>query len=110
MARMPKKKVKRVKKPITKNLPAPNIKLSARERALFIGATEEDITFECPVRGMVTQRVLVKKFKSPADIPPVDPKYAVKIEDDLILDDEDFSNIDVNQTLDLDPVEIDIDD
>lgn len=35
-----------------------------REHPLFDYAYEEDITFECPVRGIVTQRVLVRRYKS----------------------------------------------
>lgn len=35
-----------------------------REHPLFDYAYEDNVTFECPVRGTVTQRVLVKRYKS----------------------------------------------
>lgn len=35
-----------------------------REHPLFDYSYEDEVTFECPVRGTVTQKVLVKRYKS----------------------------------------------
>ena len=35
-----------------------------REHPLFDYSYEEEIIYECPVRGTVTQKVLVKRYKS----------------------------------------------
>ncbi len=35
-----------------------------RVHPLFDYTYEDDITYECPVRGKVTQKVLVKRYKS----------------------------------------------
>lgn len=84
------------------------VKLSKKEKSLFIEAIEEDVSFICPVRGRIVQRVLVRKFRCPSDLIPTNPKYVVKLEDDVVLEDEDFLQINVNQTLDLDPTEIEL--
>ena len=35
-----------------------------REHPLFDYSYEEEVTFECPVRGIVVQKVLIKRYKS----------------------------------------------
>ena len=39
-------------------------KRKKREHPLFDYSYEDEVTFECPVRGTVTQKVLVKRYKS----------------------------------------------
>ncbi len=115
---MAKKPVKKTKKKAKKTPPkkpkkdtlAKKLGLTSREKSLFAGVKEETHTFHCPIRGKVEQKITVKVFRSPDKIAPIDPKYIVKTDDENLIDDEDFSNVDLHQTLDLDPIEFDLDD
>ena len=47
-----------------------NGNMSRREAALLDFEYDAEITFKCPIRGMVTQTVKVKRFKLPALMDP----------------------------------------
>ena len=47
--------------------------------SLLIGEYEKDVTFECPVRGTVTQRVTVKRYKTI----PIESRFIINIDDVL---------------------------
>jgi hypothetical protein len=54
-----KPKAKPVKEKAPKEKPAPKEKLDPRIEEVY----EREITFTCPVRGLVTQKVKVKRYK-----------------------------------------------
>jgi hypothetical protein len=45
--------------------------------SLLIGEYEKEITYTCPTRGEVTQKVTVKQYKSIA----VEPRFIIGVED-----------------------------
>lgn len=91
---------KKTKTALKKKLKKFNVQLTPREKQYFIGASQETVSFICPVRGSIKQKVIVKKFRAPHDLPTLEPKYTIKMEDDMILDEEDFSGADLKQMLD----------
>lgn len=65
-----------------------------REHPLYAYSYEDEVTFECPVRGTVTQKVTVKRYNSPLQEAE---KAALRsqsdidelIDDDILYDDDD---------------------
>ena len=74
-------KKKPVKAPQKKRTPkSPEKKLDPNIECIY----EKEITFMCPVRGLVTQKVLVKKYKSKQ----VQAKEIIKSKEDEIVESE----------------------